>query len=83
MKLHGGNQLLQKHSGWFTIFELWIGRRVVSLDFYPRHIFHFWFHSNGAVKWKDNCLDLNLHILGFFFGYTDYGYCRYKKEIKK
>jgi hypothetical protein len=22
---------------------------------------------------------VNLHILGFFFGYTDYGYSRYKE----
>jgi hypothetical protein len=26
---------------------------------------------------------VNLHILGFFFGYTDYGYSRYKKEGSK
>lgn len=83
MKFHGGNQLLEKHSGWFTIFEWWFGRRVVSINFYPQHLFHFQCGTNGAVKGKDNCLDVNLHILGFFFGYTDYGYSRYKKEGSK
>lgn len=80
MRFHGGNQLFQKHSGWFTIFEWWIGRRVVSLNFYPQHLFHFLCRTNGARKGKDDCLDVNLHILGFFFGYTDYGYSRYKPE---
>ena len=80
MKFHGGNQLLQMHGGHFTIIELWFGRRVFGINYYPQHTFHFWCHSNGAVKGKDNCLDLNLHILGFFFSYTDYGYSRYKTE---
>ena len=80
MKFHGGNQLLEKHSGWLTIFEWWFGRRVVSLNFYPRHLLHFRCGTNGARKGEDNCLDVNLHVLGFFFGYTDYGYSRYKPE---
>lgn len=71
---------MQRHSGWFTIFEWWFGRRVVSINFYPQHVLHFLYGTNGAVKGKDNCLDAHLHILGFFFGYTDYGYGRYKEK---
>lgn len=82
MKFHNGNELFQKHSRRFTIIELWFGERVFSIIYYPQHTFHFLFRSNGAVKGKDSCLDLNFHILGFFFGYTDYGYYRYKKEAK-
>lgn len=83
MKFRNGSELFQPHNGRFTIFELWFGERVFSLIYYPQHTFHFWCHSNGAVKGKDSCLDLNLHILGFFFAYTDYGYHRYKKEAPK
>ena len=79
MKFHNGNELFQLHGGHFTVIQLWFGKRVFDLSIYPQHILHFWCHSNGAVKGKDNCLDLNLHILGFFFSYTDYGYSRYKK----
>ena len=82
MKFHNGNELFQKHSRRFTIIELWFGERVFSIIYYPQHTFHFLCRSNGAVKGKDSCLDLNFHILGFFFGYTDYGYSRYKKEEK-
>lgn len=35
-----------------------------------------WFlcRTNGAVKGKDKCLDFNLHLFVFHFGYTDYDY---------
>ena len=83
MKFHNGNELLQMHGGHFTLIQLWLGQRVFDIGYYPQHIFHFRCHSNGAVKGRDNVLDLNLHILGFFFSYTDYGYSRYKKEASK
>jgi len=67
--------------GWsLMLIEWWIKPGlVVSCHWVPRHTFHFWCHSNGAVKGKDNCLDLNFHILGFFFAYTDFNYGRFKK----
>lgn len=80
MKFRNGSELFQMHGGHFTIVQLWFGQRVFDISYYPQHTFHFWCHSNGAVKGKDNCLDLNLHILGVFFSYTDYWYCRYKKR---
>ena len=79
MKFRNGSELFHLHGGHFTIIQLWFGQRVFDISYYPQHTFHFWCHSNGAVKGKDSCLDLNLHILGFFFSYTDYGYHRYKK----
>lgn len=83
MRFRNGSELFRMHGGYFTILQLWFGLRVIGISYYPQHTFHFWCHSNGAVKGKDNCLDLNLHILGFFFSYTDYGYWRYKKEGSK
>ena len=82
MKVRNGSELFQRHGGHFNIVRLWFGERVLYIGYYPQHTFHFWCHSNGAVKGKDNCLDVNLHILGFFFGYTDYGYSRYKEGSK-
>lgn len=66
---------------WFgcNIIEYWYKPNcVISIQWVPRHTFHFWCHSNGAVKGKDNCLDLNFHLLGFFFSYTDFDYGRFK-----
>lgn len=66
--------------GWWVGVDWWFKPdRVISLSFHPRHMFHFWCHSNGAVKGRDNCYDFNLHLLGFFFSYTDYEYWRFKK----
>ena len=78
MRFCNGSELFRMHGGYFTIVMLWFGQRVFGIRYYPQHTFHFRCYSNGAVKGKDNCLDLNLHILGFFFSYTDYGYWRYK-----
>ena len=35
-----------------------------------------WFQcwTNGAVRGKDKCLDVNAHLLLLNFGYTDYDY---------
>lgn len=83
MRFRNGSELFRMHGGYFTILQLWFGQRSFGISYYPQHPFHFWCHSNGAVKGKDNCLDLNLYILGFFFSYTDYGYSRYKPEGSK
>ena len=80
MKFCKVSELFRMHIGYFTIIQLWFGERVFDISYYPQHTFHFWCHSNGAVKGKDSCLDLNLHILGVFFSYTDYGYYRYKRR---
>lgn len=81
MKFRNGSQLLQPHSGWLMIFELWFkGDRCVSFSFHPLHIFHLRCGTNGAVKGEDYCLDVNVHALGFFFSYTDFGYGRYRRK---
>lgn len=83
MKINNNSEILELHSGWLTIFEIWFKlERVIFLGFYPQHIFLFNCSTNGAVKGRDNCFDFNLRFLGFFFGYTDYAYYRYKKDKK-
>lgn len=83
MKFRNGSELFQMHGGHFTILQLWFGKRVFDIDYYPQHTFHFWCHSNGAVKGKDNCLDLNLHILAFSFRIPITGIVATKRERKK
>lgn len=51
MKFRNGSELFQMHSGYFKIIQLWFGKRVFDIGYYPQHTFHFWCHSNGAVNY--------------------------------
>ena len=48
--------------------------RLISLTFLPQHWKSVHCKSNGAVKGIDKCYDLNIHILGLFFSYTNFDY---------
>jgi len=39
----------------------------------------FWYHSNGAVKGTDSCLDVTLKIGPVYLCYTDWSYGRFRK----
>lgn len=65
-----------------TIFEKWFSHntKLISLKFKPKMIRHlFKFHTNGAKKGIDKCLDLQICILGFCINYINSRYDKVNK----
>ena len=67
---------------------IWFNRKVnkvkkycsksISLSFHPQHWKLIQCKSNGAEKGRkeDTCFDLNIHLLGVFFSYTNWDFNR-------
>ena len=48
--------------------------KSTSIDFMSQHFFLFHCKSNGAKKGIDRCYDLNIHLFGIMFSYTNWDY---------
>lgn len=48
--------------------------RVINIGYLPQHWRIFSYKTNGAIKGKDKCYDLNIFLFGFFFSYTNFDY---------
>ena len=48
--------------------------RLITFRFLPQHWDNLLCKTNGAKKGIDKCYDLNIHIFGLFFSYTNFDY---------
>jgi hypothetical protein len=64
------NKILQPISGKYY------NSKSISIMFMPQHFFKFHCKSNGAKKGIDKCYDLNIHLFGIMFSYTNWDFNR-------